>query len=284
MASMSRRFVLAIETSTARGSVALGADGKLVEMREIDAARKNAAGLLPAIEATLAGRGVKIGELAALAFSAGPGSFTGVRVAATVARMLNAVARVPIVNVSTLQVIAARAEDDPRRPTHVAAMLDAKRGQIFAAPCQCVPDAAGGHLCEWLWRLAPALHEPVRFLHALTDVAGANPATAARWFANGDGVAAHREMLESAGILICESGLWQPDAAAVLRAAWRRVQRGEFCRPAEVLPIYLRPPECEEVYESRRAAAKAKRGEGAPPLPSGAPSTAKDATRGGGAA
>jgi tRNA threonylcarbamoyladenosine biosynthesis protein TsaB len=265
------RFVLAIETSTARGTVALGADGQLVEMREIDAARKNAAGLLPAIEATLAVHGVKLGDLAALAFSAGPGSFTGVRVAATVARMLNAVANVPIVKVPTLQAIAVRAEIDPRRPAHVAAILDAKRGQVFAAAYERADS-------EWVARVSPAIYDPVALVRLLGETARI------QWLATGDGIAPHREILESAGIQFADEALWQSDAAAVVRAAWSPVQRSEFCPQATILPIYLRPPECEEVYESRREAAKAKRGVGVSPTVSSAESSVTDARSSGGAA
>src|SRR5262245_33454586 len=158
---MSEDMVLAIETSTAHGTVALGANGQLFEMRDIDATRRNAAGLLPALEVLLAAHHITPRNLAALAFSAGPGSFTGVRVAATVARTLNAVANTPIVRVPTLQAIAAGAGDDPRRPKHVAAMLNAKRGQIFAATYENRDD------WEWTELSAPAIREPAEFIQSL---------------------------------------------------------------------------------------------------------------------
>ena len=77
----------------------------------------------------------------------------------------------------------------------------------------------------------------------------------------GDGVAKHAALLAEVGFEALPEETWIPDARQVLALGFERAAAGQFCQPDKILPAYQRPPECEEVFEQRRAEARARRGE-----------------------
>lgn len=121
--------VLAIETATAWGSVAVvGPDGVLAE-RAAHVPGGHLEWLMPAIDATLAASGVRRDEIEGLAVSIGPGAFTGLRIGVATAAAWAHVACLPLAAVPTLEVIAAGV---PGVGLMLAA-LDAHRGEVAAA-------------------------------------------------------------------------------------------------------------------------------------------------------
>lgn len=125
----SPRLLLALESATAAVSVALLRDTELVD--EISAAEGPAAvTLLPAVDALLKRAGVALADLTAIAVSIGPGSFTSLRVGIATVKGLAFESGLPIAPVSTLAALA-RAVDPTDRI--VVPMLDARRGEIYAA-------------------------------------------------------------------------------------------------------------------------------------------------------
>jgi tRNA threonylcarbamoyladenosine biosynthesis protein TsaB len=224
--------LLAVENSGPRGSVVLLNGHELRAAGELPSER--AGGLLPLVRDVLAEGGCRAADLAAYCFSRGPGSFTGLRTAATLGRVLG---------VPTLEAIASNASGDPVRPEQIVAMIDARRGQVYAAAYR---PRADGTLVE----LVPAgVHDPEALLSSL------QPPLAVL----GAGVAACRTVCEARGAQILDKALWNPTAAQVARIALRRLEAGEVPAEADSLPLYLRPPECEEVYEQRRAEARRRR-------------------------
>jgi tRNA threonylcarbamoyladenosine biosynthesis protein TsaB len=122
---------LAMDTATDRASVALGAPGVLLASEAIVGARRHAAGLLPAIEICLARAGASFGDLEGLVLADGPGSFTGLRVAAAVVRGLHRVRRMPLWVAPSLLVCAAGVEGETAET--VLAVSNALRGELFVA-------------------------------------------------------------------------------------------------------------------------------------------------------
>jgi hypothetical protein len=78
----------------------------------------------------------------------------------------------------------------------------------------------------------------------------------------GEGVRKYAGEVAAAGLEVLAEECWWPRAGEVLAIGRGLAAAGEFCAPEAILPAYLRPPECEEVYERRRAEAKARRDAG----------------------
>ena len=121
--------LLALETSSERCSVALWWEGALSE-RQVDLPREHNRQLLGLIEALMAEHDARFGELDAIAFGAGPGSFTGLRIACGVAQGLALGAEIGVLPVSSLAALAhAAALRHPQQ--RVLTAVDARMGEIY---------------------------------------------------------------------------------------------------------------------------------------------------------
>lgn len=236
--------LLALETSTRGGSVALLDGDAVVTERALQVGEKITSRIQPMIVELLHAAGLRPIDLSIVAYSEGPGSFTGLRVAATVARMLHAAVGCRVIGVPTLQVIAENARTLADPPRHVAVLLDARRDESFAAWFELLSSAPGD-----------------------TRI-GAEPmiVRAGDWIAHvprpiiclGSGVASQRDAILASGATIGDEPLSTPRAVVVGMLARQRAARSEFLAPHEIVPHYMRAPECEEVYDVRRAAAIAR--------------------------
>lgn len=122
---------LALDTATDQASVALGLPGRVLARETIAGARRHASGLLPAIERCLAEAGAGFAEIEGVVLADGPGSFTGLRVGASVAKALIRVRPMPLWVAPSLLVCAAagaRVEGQT-----VLAASNALRGELFIA-------------------------------------------------------------------------------------------------------------------------------------------------------
>lgn len=153
--------ILAIETSSPRGSVALVEDAALA--RALEHQRENAHGeaILPLIEQAFADAGWQHGAVDRVAVGIGPGSFTGLRVGIAIAQGLSEGWGVPLIGVPSLQAMALAA---PAGGARRCVLLDARRGELFAA----VYGPDGAELLPV--RLIPAALDAVKALTATGDV------------------------------------------------------------------------------------------------------------------
>jgi universal bacterial protein YeaZ len=141
---------LAIDTATDRASVALGLPGSVLAEEEISGARRHASQLLPAILETLRRVGARLLEVEAIVLADGPGSFTGLRVGAAVAKGLVESQPIALWSTPSLLSSAAAAGHDGRL---VLAIGDALRGEVFAAAYRVTSSRVDTVL-------APSVHRP----------------------------------------------------------------------------------------------------------------------------
>ena len=226
--------LLAFDTSTETLSIAAsaGAGAPALEYTGPGGALASAA-LIPEIEALLARAGLALGELDAIAFGRGPGSFTGLRTAAAVAQGLGFGTGVPVLAVDTLLAVAeeARAASGENR---ILALLDARMDEVYFAAYE-YQDGA------WATRQPPALGRP--------ESVELPPG----WAMAGNVFALHGERLPTGGARIAAL----PTAGALLRLA-PQLLAGTGSHPAaEALPLYIRDKVAQTTEE--RAADRARK-------------------------
>ncbi len=119
--------ILAFDTSTEYCSVALFLDGA-IKSREVLAGQRHSELILPMVRQGLAEGGLALTQLDGIAFGAGPGSFTGLRIACGIAQGLAFGADLPVLGVCTLEALAQEAGGG-----RVIAALDARMSQIYHA-------------------------------------------------------------------------------------------------------------------------------------------------------
>jgi tRNA threonylcarbamoyladenosine biosynthesis protein TsaB len=242
---MADELLLAIETSGPHGGVGLALGAQTLGVRQLATDRRHTAELLPTIRDLLGEHGRRLADVDVFAFSRGPGSFTGLRVAATIGQMMQSVVGCRVVAVPTLEVIARNALAHPDRLTRIVALLDARRGQVYAAVFERVDDDTLRCATE------AGLHEPAALLDTI----------APPFWIVGDGVQPYADVCAASRGAVLDETYWPPAVEQVLALARRMAADGRVCRPEEIVPLYLRPPACEEVYEQRRAEARRRRGE-----------------------
>lgn len=216
-------LILALDTSTEACSVALHSQAG-VEERFAILERRHAVELLPMVHALMAEAGIDFAALDAIAFGRGPGSFTGLRIAAGVAQGLAFGADVPVVPVSTLAALAlqaARLHD----VSGIAALLDARIGEVY-----------------WGWfkvdgtRVMPLMEEGLCAPDAVSL-----PDVRMDWFGAGSGWRFHDRMSST-----LQTAVRKFDAALLPRAGDIAILAAEIFRqggavPAEdAVPVYLR--------------------------------------------
>lgn len=123
--------ILAIETSSELASVALSVDGRIIS-RQAEGVQTHSQSVLPMVQQVLEEAGVRMADCAAIAFGAGPGSFTGVRTACGVAQGLAFGLDLPVIPVVTLQAMAQACREQ-HGADEVLAVLDARMEEVYWA-------------------------------------------------------------------------------------------------------------------------------------------------------
>jgi len=242
--------ILAIETSGRQGSIALALGPTLLEEFVLPVAAKHATGLLPAVDQLFRKYQWAPAQLDQVYVSTGPGSFTGLRIAIAVAKSLAMATGCRLVAVPTLDVVAQNA---PAGTNELVVLLDAKRSQVFAARYRRTQDLAPR---QFIRTAGPALADPASFVRAALEEATAGGDVPAKVVVLGEGVAYHRAALRSGvdadhELVECDPPVWPGRAAAVHALGWERAQAGAFTPAQELLPVYIRLAEAEELWNKR---------------------------------
>lgn len=208
--------------------MALLEDDSLLSERTVGSAGRHALWLLPAIKAHLLDSGLDISQIDLFAVSAGPGSFTGLRIGISTVKGLAWPLGKKTVGVSTL---AALAMNVPYSTRPVCAVLDARKGELYAA----VYDTSTG-TAEAV--MPDAAMTPDALFDELEKRGLSSPVFL------GSGLEVYSKRIEEAlpGALLAE-GLPIVRASSVGRLGY--VKRGEAAGPEALSPVYLRRSEAE---------------------------------------
>jgi len=239
--------LLALDTSTEACSVALDTGAGAVLVREVEAPRGHAELLLPMVDEVLAEAGVALTELDAIAFARGPGSFTGVRLTASVVQGLAFGARIRVIPISTLAAVALRAIETARceglAPSRVLVCNDARMGEVYHA----VMDVDSGELAGEAVSSPDVVRE--RWMASI-----ATPSSATLAIGAGHGFRAYPELAALPGLAKVYPELL-PRAREVLALAKPLAEAGRSLDPTQALPIYVRD-EVAKVPECHRPATR----------------------------
>ena len=211
--------ILAFDTSTEYCSVAIFLDGEIIKT-ETHAGQRHSELLLPMVQKILDEAGLELTGIDGIAFGAGPGSFTGLRIACGVAQGLSFAANIPVIGISTLEAIA-------QQNTHnkVIVALDARMGEIYHA-------AYVRHAANWQVVCEPTLCAPQ---HA-PAVSGAH------WIGYGSGFDVYDHVLSERyehNLLKIENERY-PHAQEIAQLAAAKTINDFFTDPAKAEPIYIR--------------------------------------------
>ena len=211
--------ILAFDTSTDWLTVAVG-DGQAWDSHAERAAQANSERILPTIDAMLDRAGWRLADLDGIAFGAGPGAFTGVRIACGVAQGLAFGSQLPVVAIPSLLALAQQGWRE-RAARRVFACLDARMREVYVAFYARDND---------VWR---TVREPAVVKPAAVDL------PEGRWDGEGDGFAAYPELATLANVERANAAA-VPHARDIGDLALPLFERGEGVSADHALPLYVR--------------------------------------------
>jgi len=215
--------ILAIETSTELASAALLRDGHMIT-RESAGVQTHSLAILPMVQSLLAEAGIGLAQCDALAFGAGPGSFTGVRTACGIVQGLAFGADLPVLPVVTLAAMA-QACRDLNGADEVLAVLDARMGEVYWAQYR---------FADNLWQVIvePTLSAP--------EQVSPLPTQSGTLQACGNGLAAYAEAFAPASFAASGLPAVMPNASQIAQLGSVALAQGRGLSAVDAQPLYLR--------------------------------------------
>lgn len=210
--------ILAIETSSELASVALLHNGRVMA-HEAAGVQTHSQTVLPMVQALLAQAGITLAQCDAVAFGAGPGSFTGVRTACGVAQGLAFGLDLPVVPVVTLLAMAQACRDDCGA-SEVLVVLDARMEEVYWAQYH--------YQDGWQTVIAPTLS-------AASEVNPSGPVVAC-----GNGLSTYSSAFDTASFAQGAQPGVMPHAAQIAHLAQLELAAGRTVNARDAQPVYLR--------------------------------------------
>lgn len=228
--------ILALETATTCGSLALVAEGRCLAEYSLNAASTHSRRLLSGIDWLLAQCELSWPQISAIAVSLGPGSFTGLRIALSTAKGLCMAADKPLIGVETLTGLAGQF---PFSSLPICPVIDARKNEIYTALYRCNQRGVLEKTTEAMVIKPQRLQE---FITTPTLLVG-------------DGLPLYGPMLKE---LLGDLALLAPTetcfarAASIGAAAWDLFRQGAFLDPATAVPIYVRASDAELQFGEKK--------------------------------
>jgi tRNA threonylcarbamoyladenosine biosynthesis protein TsaB len=233
-------LILGISTSTQQVGCAIGGHEGVLAATQSARGRRHAETLAPAIAMLRQQAQVELDEIGCVAVDLGPGLFTGLRVGIATAKALAHALRVPMIGVTSLDLVAFPVRWSPRV---IVTAIDARRGEVFTASYRQVP---GGIQRLDAYRVCSPEELVTELLARRDDL-----------LLVGDGAWRHAACFsELSGVEMADQGLSYPSPSSLVQLAHARALREEFVNPWELEPLYLRPPDAAINWATRDGRAK----------------------------
>ncbi|MEN8143081.1 MAG: tRNA (adenosine(37)-N6)-threonylcarbamoyltransferase complex dimerization subunit type 1 TsaB [Thermodesulfobacteriota bacterium] len=223
-------LILAIETASMCGSVAIVSGDKCLAENSIDSSSTHSKRLVQQVDYVMKETGLDWDQLDAIAISLGPGSFTGLRIGLSTAKGLVMATNLPLIGVPTLDGLASQAAAP--NGSNICAVLDARKKEVYGAFYKSnnsgIPEKTGEYLVKKPNILALLIDKPTILI--------------------GDGAVLYRDVFEE---IAADNAIFTPQQICFPRSApigfiaARMFAEKNFIDPAEAVPIYVRPSEAE---------------------------------------
>ncbi|MEX0767506.1 MAG: tRNA (adenosine(37)-N6)-threonylcarbamoyltransferase complex dimerization subunit type 1 TsaB [Microthrixaceae bacterium] len=231
-------LILGIETATVQAGCAIGGHEGVLASAHSAKGKRHAENLTPAIAFICEQAQIELSEVGLVAVDIGPGLFTGLRVGVATAKAVAFALRVPMIGVSSLDLLAFPMRFTPRL---IVAAIDARRGELYFALYRQVP---GG---------VQRISEPA--VGTADDLASELLALSEEVLLVGDGAHRYREAFDGlAKVEIVDQGNSFPSAASLVQLAHARALREDFQQIDSIQPLYLRRPDAEINWATRDSA------------------------------
>jgi tRNA threonylcarbamoyladenosine biosynthesis protein TsaB len=231
---MTDKLIIAIETSGRVGSVAIGRGNDLISEAPFSGFMKHSAELFTVLEKQLHQAGATAHDVGKVYVTAGPGSFTGLRIAVTAAKMLYFTQNTQIIAADSMDVVAESASrytaDTGRTVDCIATILDAKKDLFYAA----VFDRVDGN-----WK--KCLDTQIITAEGLLDWLESNNKKTVGLL--GEGLVYYAEKFNASFTFILEKPYWSATAAGLFRVGCRMAAEKQFVDPFALTPKYIRGPD-----------------------------------------
>jgi tRNA threonylcarbamoyladenosine biosynthesis protein TsaB len=241
--SDSKQVSLAVETSGRVGSVVLGTGQNLIARKELSGFRRHSSELLVTISDLLGRHCLAPSDIERIYLPRGPGSFTGIRIAVTFAKMAAFALKANIVAIDTLESLAENTApailDKTLEIQRLAAILDAKRGFFYIAVFDWIQDHFERKSDDLLITADDFL---ARFCSGQAPV-----------HLLGEGLLFYQNQFEHPNTVILEKAFWPAQADSIWRLGQKKAAAGQFEDPYTLTPLYIRRPEAEELWEKRKS-------------------------------
>lgn len=229
-------LILALDSSAAPASTALLEDGKILSEFYINTKQTHSQTLMPMVESVLKLTNKTLDDVTCMAVSAGPGSFTGVRIGVSCVKGLSMTRNIPCAGVSTLR---AMAENARQLTGIVCAVMDARCGQVYNALFR----AESGKLTRLCDDRALPIAELLEECKTFTE----------KIYLVGDGAELCYKTFAAIRAELLQPQLRFQRASGVAMAAQEMIENGQTITPDALMPIYLRLPQAERELKAKNA-------------------------------
>jgi tRNA threonylcarbamoyladenosine biosynthesis protein TsaB len=228
-------LLLGISTPTQQVGCAIGGHEGVLASVQSARSKRHAETLVPAIDVLRRQAQVDLSELGCVAVDLGPGLFTGLRVGIATAKALAHALRVPMIGVTSLDLVAFPVRWTPRL---IVAAIDARRGELFVATYRQVP---GGIQRLSDYRVCSPKDLATDLLATRDDV-----------LLVGDGALRYADEFDDlASVELADQGLAYPSAASLVQLAHAQALREQFVNSWDLQPLYLRAPDAAINWSTR---------------------------------